>query len=247
MKKIDLINAYEKVIKTLRAKPETIRNYVKVLSHVQSFPYTEEIGQKWIEEFSHYLDSLVSHNSKIAYLTNAKTVLSTLGIQIKLKMHYKYDSIRYLSDSNLLKVENHVPKNKMEEKVKDLFLFSAYTSVCFSDLYHLTFDEGWIVGKRTKTELSFQLPITPKAQDILTKYNYHLPQITLCYINRILKRIHPDLTFHMARHTFATHTLDRGVSMEVISSVMGHSNLSTTQKYAKVRRARISKEFEAIL
>jgi integrase/recombinase XerD len=143
------------------------------------------------------------------------------------------------------------------EMVKDIFIFSCYTGLSYIDLYHLSEKditlgmdgEKWIHLKRIKTNISFSVMLLPTAQEIIDKYRNHprsfeqqlLPvfsnQKTNAYLKEIatLCGIKKTLTFHIARHTFATTvTLTNGVPIETVSKMLGHTKLATTQIYAKV-------------
>jgi len=140
------------------------------------------------------------------------------------------------------------------QKVKDVFLFSCYTGLGYSDLsnFTVTEDQGkWIVDTRKKTGEGFIVYLTKKALDILNKYD-HLPVMSNQVTNRFLKElafrsgIEKDLTFHMARHTAAVYMLNSGVPLEVVSRILGHSSVKTTQEYAKVLKSTIRKHMEGL-
>ena len=118
--------------------------------------------------------------------------------------------------------------------------------------------EYWIMGERIKTGTSFKIPLLPKALEIIRKYEEHprtvmqntlLPKLSNQKLNSYLKEIadlcsiQKNLTFHMARHTFATTvTLSNGVPIETVSKLLGHTKLSTTQIYARVVEKKVSED-----
>ncbi len=120
----------------------------------------------------------------------------------------------------------------------------------------------WIVTKRLKTKTSVRVPLLDAAKKILDKYEGHpvtehsgtlLPKITNEKTNLYLKEIadavgiKKNLTFHMARHTFATTvTLSNGVPIETVSKMLGHTKLATTQIYARVLDKKISEDMLAL-
>ena len=134
------------------------------------------------------------------------------------------------------------------ERVKDVFLFSCYTGMAFCDV--CTFSETdiycngsikYIRRRRKKTNVAYVVPLNDKALAILNKYNYCLPRISNTKINAYLKeigtlaRINKNLHFHLARHTYATLALNEyGVPIEVVSKILGHTNITQTQHYSKV-------------
>ena len=152
----------------------------------------------------------------------------------------------------------------MLEKVRDLFVFCCYTGLAYIDVMNLkpsnivfgTDDFNWIKTTRAKTDIPVDVPLLGKALDILEKFKNKkgellrdtvFPQVTNQDMNRSLKvigevcGITKGLTFHLARHTFATTiTLCNGVPIESISKMLGHTKLTTTMIYAKVVKTKIS-------
>jgi len=127
--------------------------------------------------------------------------------------------------------------------VKDVFLFACYTGMSYSDLLDFKVEDGYIVDKRQKTGEGYIIYIIPKAQAILDKYE-RLPLLTNQVMNRYLKEVSykagiKEVTFHMARHTFAVDALNKGVPLEVVSRILGHSKVSTTQIYAKILKTTV--------
>ena len=156
------------------------------------------------------------------------------------------------------------------EQVRDIFLFCCYTGLSYSDVQKLTQDniskgldgEFWIFIDRTKTGSPSNVPLLPVADEIVRKYKKHpeavnsgklLPVISNQKMNAYLKEIavvcgiKKHITFHMARHSFATTvTLSNGVAIESVGSMLGHKNLKTTQIYAKVVQEKVSEDMKAL-
>jgi len=150
------------------------------------------------------------------------------------------------------------------EQIKDAFLFCCYTGLAYIDVKNLlleditTGEDGnkWIRKNRTKTNTLSRIPLLPIPIEIIKKYNKHpnriikgqvlpLPsnQKTNAYLKEIaaICNIKKNLTFHIARHTFATTvTLSNGVPIETVSKMLGHKDLKTTQHYAKIIDKKIS-------
>ena len=144
----------------------------------------------------------------------------------------------------------------------DIFVFACYTGLSYIDVKNLTKDNivrgidgsNWIYTSRQKTDQPVKIPILDTAQYIIEKYKeemkseeHLLPVYSNQKINEYLKKIatktkiHKNMSFHCARHTFATTiTLSNGVPIETVSKLLGHSKLSTTQIYARVLESRIS-------
>jgi len=168
-------------------------------------------------------------------------------------------------------LENTDFKSERLQKVKDCFVFSCYTGLSYVDVKELTEDNivkgidknNWIYTKREKTDELVKIPILPKAWTILQKYRIvHelgiitniLPissnQKTNTYLKEIAKScgIHKNISFHVARHTFATTVmLSNGVPIETVSKLLGHTKLSTTQLYARVVESKISEDIKNLL
>lgn len=152
------------------------------------------------------------------------------------------------------------------EMVRDIFIFSCFTGLAYIDVQQLSQDniaigidgDKWIFKNRQKTETTSKIPLLPMAMEIIKKYENHplcinqnklLPILSNQRMNSYLKeiatlcKIKKDLTFHIARHTFATTiTLTNGVPIETVSKMLGHTNLKTTQHYAKILDKKISED-----
>lgn len=172
----------------------------------------------------------------------------------------------FLTAFELQALESASFDNQMLEVAKDLFIFSCYTGLSYIDLMNLTNDnisigidkELWINTNRAKTDVSVKLPVLLQAERIIKKYentkllkmeNGIFPFLTNSSLNAQLKiiakhcEITKRVTFHLARHTFATTvTLTNGVPIETVSKMLGHACISTTQIYAKVVDSKISND-----
>jgi integrase len=182
----------------------------------------------------------------------------------------KYDR-QYLTERELELIENTYFNQERLERVKDIFIFSCYTGLSYIDVKELTIhqivkrmdNKYWIHTKREKTNEPVRVPILPKALEIVEKYKL-ISQLTnsecllpLCsnqktnsYLKEIAKAcgIHKNVTFHVARHTFATTVmLTNGVPLETVSKLLGHTKLSTTQIYARVLDTKISEDIDNLL
>lgn len=177
----------------------------------------------------------------------------------------------FLSDSELSKLATHHFQLDRLDRVRDLFVFSSYTGISYVDIRNLTKqnvwigdDEGhkWITTFRQKTNTKIKIPLLFRAEEILLKYEAHpvtqftgklLPSITNEKANLYLKEIakevgiEKNLTFHMARHTFATTVaLSNGMPIETVSKILGHSKITTTQIYARVMDHKIKSDMDAV-
>ena len=169
----------------------------------------------------------------------------------------RYKERRPLTEEelNLIRSLNLPPK---EDRVRDLFIFSAYTGLAFCDMMLFDFatmtekhgDLVYIDGNRLKTGSNFFTPIYKPAMDVLVKYNYKLPRISNQKGNDFLHLIesranlHKNLTFHLARHTFATISLSHDIPVENLARMLGHKDIKTTQHYAKILKSTVQRHAE---
>lgn len=189
--------------------------------------------------------------------------------QFQLKYN-KYDR-QFLDEEELEQLETTEMGNERLERIRDCFVFSCYTGLSYVDVKELNRDNivkgidgnHWISTKREKTDKPVKVPLLPKAREILEKYmqcpemenkESLLPissnQKTNAYLKEIADScdIDKNLTFHVARHTFATTVmLSNGVPIETVSKLLGHSKLSTTQIYARVVESKISEDIGNLL
>lgn len=176
----------------------------------------------------------------------------------------------YLTELEIEVILNKNFKVNRLELVSDIFLFSCFTGLAYIDVHNLTKSniivgidgEKWIFTHRQKTESTSKIPILPVTQMIIDKYENHpqchnesklLPILSNQKMNAYLKEIaaiceiEKELTFHIARHTFATTvTLTNGVPIESVSKMLGHKNLRTTQHYAKVLDRKVSEDMKLL-
>lgn len=176
----------------------------------------------------------------------------------------------YLTEDEIQSIIEKDFKTERLSLVRDIFLFSCFTGLAYIDVKNLTKShisygidgEKWISTHRQKTESASKIPILPVTQMIIDKYENHpqcnnedklLPILSNQKMNAYLKEIaaiceiEKELTFHIARHTFATTvTLTNGVPIESVSKMLGHKNLRTTQHYAKVLDRKVSEDMKLL-
>ena len=176
----------------------------------------------------------------------------------------------YLTEAEIQSIIEKDFKTERLSLVRDIFLFSCFTGLAYIDVKNLTKahvsygidGEKWIFTHRQKTESASKIPILPVTQMIIDKYENHpqcinedklLPILSNQKMNAYLKEIagvceiEKELTFHIARHTFATTvTLTNGVPIESVSKMLGHKNLRTTQHYAKVLDRKVSDDMKIL-
>lgn len=175
-----------------------------------------------------------------------------------------------LTEDQLKRIAQESFKAERLALVRNIFLFCCYTGLAYADIHKLKqteivkgSDGGlWIIAKRQKTNVTSRSPLLLPALEIIEKYKEHpqckekgkvLPVLSNQKLNSYLKEIadscdiHFNLTFHIARHTFATTvTLSNGVRIETVSKMLGHRNLETTQHYAKILDKKISDDMKRL-
>ena len=190
---------------------------------------------------------------------------------VNYKLRFEKTERQFLTERELQLIEETTFKVPSTQHVKDLFIFACYTGLSFIDVSKLKIDHlvkgmdgnDWLYTKRTKTDEPLKIPLLPKAIEIIDKYKSNasllengrlLPIYSNQMINRTLRDIanacgiRKKVTFHVARHTFATAiTLSNGVPIETVSKLLGHTKLSTTQIYARVVEKKVGEDMQNLM
>ena len=175
-----------------------------------------------------------------------------------------------LTEIELDKISQKDFENERLSLVRDVFLFCCFTGLAYIDIYQLKRSniidginsEKWLIVNRQKTDSQSRVPLLPIALQLLNRYTAHpqvattdrlLPVLSNQKMNSYLKEIadvcgvNKRLTFHLARHTFATTiTLTNGVPIESVSKMLGHTSIKTTQIYAKIVDRKISEDMQIL-
>ncbi|EWH12633.1 phage integrase [Cellulophaga geojensis KL-A] len=176
----------------------------------------------------------------------------------------------FLTEEEIQKIAEKELHTERLDQVKDIFLFSCFTGLAYADVKKLSRNDivigidgdKWIIIKRSKTDTRSSIPLLPTAIDILNNYDDHpdvsnkgrlLPVLSNQKMNAYIKeiailcKITKNLTFHLARHTFATTvTLSNGVPIESVSKMLGHKSLRTMQHYAKILDRKVSDDMKIL-
>lgn len=176
----------------------------------------------------------------------------------------------YLSEAEIQAIYEKTFVSERLTQVRDVFLFCCYTGLAYADVKNLTKSHinigidgnKWIFTHRQKTKTATRVPLLPLAEQLINKYEHNpqcmnsnilLPVLTNQKMNSYLKEIADvceitkNLTFHTARHTFATTvTLSNGVPIESVSKMLGHTDIKTTQHYAKILDLKISNDMKLL-
>jgi integrase len=267
----------------------TYERYVTARSHVQEFIVYKykrkdlefrELNYEFISDYAFYLKTVrkCSNNTTLKYISNFKKIVlraiakdiipkdpfnSFKGKKTKIK---KYP----LTSTELALLENKVFESERLTTVRDIFIFQCYTGLAYIDVYQLKKEDIrqgidgklWIISKRQKTKSNTDIPLLPKAIEILEKYKSHptcikrqsvLPVKSNQKMNEYLQEVADlsgvvtKLNTHKARRTFAsTVTLNNGVSMHVVKELLGHQSIKETEKYAITEQESISREMNEL-
>ncbi len=264
----------------------TFQRYITVCKHLHEFiPHTykrddiplKELNLTFINDFEYFLrtEKKCRTNTVWGYMIVLKHIISIARNDGRLPFNPFAGYINspesvdrgYLTKSEIQTLMDAPMKNTYHELVRDLFIFSVFTGLAYSDVKNLTTDnlqtffDGnlWIITRRKKTNTESNIRLLDVPQKIIEKYRgltrdnklFPMPSNTTC--NKILKEIGRQCGFktrlstHVARHTNATTVLlSNGVPIETVSRLLGHTNIKTTQLYAKITAQKISQDMETL-
>jgi site-specific recombinase XerD len=212
-----------------------------------------------------------SHNTTAKHLKNLKHIMNVAVDRdftgknpfAKFNRQYKNPGREILTNEEVETLMTFQFDDKELEQTRDIFIFCCFTGLSYTDVFNMNannlqpaFDgKMWIKGRRRKTDVEYSIPLLNIPKMILEKYgnsrqdNQLLPVTYLVRYNLLLKKtakicgIEKNLSSHIARHTFATTiTLTKGVPIETVSKMLGHTSIQTTQIYAKVINSKISSD-----
>ena len=218
-----------------RLAMETVRHYLSILKKICRIAYKEGHSEKY--HFCHF----------------------------KLPKQ-KETTPKALSRENLEKLRDlEIPEKRRSHVItRDLFLFACYTGTAYADAVSITRknlfrdDEGslWLKYQRKKTDYLGRVKLLPEAVALIEKYrddtretlfppqDYHTLRANMKSL-RLMAGLSQDLVYHMGRHSFASLvTLEEGVPIETICKMLGHSNIKTTQIYARVTPKRLFEDMD---
>ena len=215
-------------------------------------------------------NGIMKHIERLCKMVNMAITMDWLVKDpfAKYKQHFDKVERFYLTKEELSAIENKKFSIERLQTVKDLFLFSCYTGLAYIDTMNLTAGNivkgidgnDWLITSRQKTDTDVRIPLLPQAEELIKKYHDHpkavnygtlFPVISNQKMNAYLKEIadlcniNKAITFHIARHTFATTvTLSNGVPIESVSKMLGHTTIRSTQVYAKVVEQKLSEDMQ---
>ncbi|TFD97956.1 site-specific integrase [Dysgonomonas capnocytophagoides] len=256
------------------ATRKRISDFIKYQYNEEDLP-VKDVDFQFVTDYEVYLRSVCNcgHNSCIKHLRYLKQIIS---IALKnryitndpfddYKLGYKPVNKEFLIESEIKKLMNKKFSVKRLEEVRDVFLFQIFTGLAYIDAANLTkdniFEDGlsqkWIRLIRQKSSVQANIPLLDVPLSILEKYSglengKLLPIHTNQKMNEYLKEIaalcgiNKRLTTHCGRHSFSTLMLTKGVSIESVSKMLGHTNITTTQIYAKILNEKIYVEVNKV-
>lgn len=227
-----------------------------------------ELTHVIIHDFDIYLRTVVSlkPNSATKTLKFFKTVVifaQKCGVLThdpfaQHRFHLESVDRGFLTDDEITRIMEKEFSTPRLESVRDIFIFSCFCGLAYIDVANLTQDnivtldgKKWIMTRRQKTHVESNILLLDIPLMIINKYKGKtndgklLPILSNQKMNAYLKEIadlcgiRKRLTYHLARHTFATMMLSKGVPVESVSKMLGHANIKTTQIYARITNKKI--------
>lgn len=269
----DLFDEYYAILRKrigINLTPKTYRKYEiardKFYQIVKPNEPVAAITNAAIMEYMASMNQTLDYVTTNGYCQRVKTVV-LFGIdnnRIKINpfsnIHLRKGekSVQFLTEEEVEKIRDFDCHNASLNRVRDLFVFQASSGLSYTDMaklvptdFQITEDGHYYIhDKRNKTGVYYTAVILPDGVDILKKYNFKLPILTNHKINVYLKTIQTlcgiekPLFSHVARHTYATRCLNRGVRLEVVAKLLGHSTTKITQHYAKLLQKNIISEVQ---
>lgn len=248
-----------------------LQNFIKEKYNSSDIPL-DKINLRFLEKFYLYLrekhdcanDTAQKFMQKLEAVLIYAEKIRVIPSNPFLFYTYQFDKKKpvYLTKQEIDRIWKKQFKTPRLTLVKDLFIFSCYTGLSFAEICNLRKDNiqkmndgsSWIFIKRKKTDVMSYIPLLPIPILLIGKYqnaknedlvfNTYTNQKTNEYLKEIAEvcGIRKNLIFHLARHSFATLALSYGVSIESISGMLGHTNITTTQIYAQITKQKIGEE-----
>jgi len=267
------IDFIEKRIEIRTIKQSTKRQHRVLVSTLNDFGKIQsfaDVTVKNIKLFDDYLKCNGNSQPTVHGYHKRLKVYIKEAIKLELLKSSPYDNFsvpkgegktrRYLDADELKRVEEADMFDDSIMRARDCFIFCCYTGLAYSDLASFNWEKDvkvrdgkfFIEDERIKTETLYKIQILPPAMRILQKYNYKLLVTTNQNYNRDLKvvakyaKLNKPISSHTARHTFAVFALNNGVRIEVVSKMLAHRNIKTTQIYAKILQSEVEAGFDIL-
>lgn len=253
----------ESTKKTHRTFTESLRSFERITNFSDLTKENIILYDDWLHSKGYSQPTVHNYHKRMKRYINEAIRFELLDSNPYLGLHFdrgKHQIRKYLTEGELAQIMKAEIPSKTIRQVRDLFVFQSYTGISYADLAKFDFEKDIkrLNGKmviqdiRQKTEERYFIVLLSPAIEVLERYNFILPVISNQQYNLRLKivsdyaKIDKKLTVHMARHTFATMCLNNGVRIENVSKMLGHSNIKTTQEYAKVLNSEVEKSFDLL-
>jgi site-specific recombinase XerD len=266
----ELYIEFFKHLKTTNVSSPTIRKYELVTEHfnklIPSNTQLTNINPIQAKEFVSYMSNIYEQSTLSGHITKIKAIfqfaVNTGKLKtnpfINIKISKGTKEVEYLTEEEINKLLNVELPTESLERVRDLFIYQISTGQAYVDAQNtrkedIRFTEDntpYISKYREKTNIKYTTIILPFGFEVLKKYDYQLPKISNQKYNNYIKvvahyaDIDKNLHTHIARHTFATYCLNKGIRIEIVSKALGHTNLKQSQHYAKLIDNTIINEFK---
>ena len=237
-------------------KYEIVRDLFFKHSGIKSDSVALSLRQKHIIDFNTKLMELYDSTTVAGMMQKLKSVflhaLKNKMIQenpfMGFKICRKEKEVEFLTQDEVARIRNAQMPSERLERIRDLFLFQCYTALSYCDMAALKpsdfkrneYGNIYIDNERLKTGVRFVAILFEDAITIAKKYDYMLPTISNQRYNTNLKiladicGITKPLHTHIGRHTAACYLLNKGLSLEIVARIMGHSSTKITRHYAKL-------------
>lgn len=258
----DLFNSYLKILKKrvgvnltagVYRKYEIVRDlfYKAINPDKQVTEITNEVVSGFYADLNRKYESTTSASMMVKLKTVITFGLDNNRIKINpfngIKITKKTKEVEFLTESEVKAIKEKNLVGRLS-KVRDLFIFQCFTGLAYTDMAHLTREDFqvnelgqiYIKKSRLKTGVGFTTVLFPEAAEIIKRYDYELPVLSNQKYNSYLKEIadlcgiNKPMHTHIGRHSFATMALNRGLSLETVAKMLGHSNIKQTQHYSKL-------------
>jgi len=259
-KRIRFVDYFESIAR--KKEPGKIKSYLSTLAHMKRWGKGDiplsAINETWIENFEEYLKPLLCENTILTYFNSLKASLN-IAVREKLIGINPFTFYRKMKkpdvEKSFLSIEDLKSLAKAEcdrPEIKRAFLFSCYTGLRLSDVQRINWGnvQGDKLDFRQKKTKGFEyLPLNTIAQNLVYKdgkrilrmpdervFNIPSQQTITLALKRWTDKagLKKKVTFHTARHTFATVALTQGVDLYTVSKLLGHTDIKHTQIYAKI-------------
>ena len=261
---------------SLHKKGTTSRNERKYQLVIEAFyehilpPETQvaDIQNRHIHDFESYLKGHFAETTAANMLSKMRSIILYALNNGKIdkdpfrgiRINKRLKEVEFLTAEELERIRQKPMPNERLEHVKDLFLFQCFTALSYCDMASLVPEDfqGNDLGQiyirkyRSKTKIEFCTVLFEEAKEVAQRYGFRLPLLSNQRYNGYLKEIaaicdiDKDLHSHIGRHTAACYLLNKGVSIEVVSRILGHTNTRMTRHYAKLLDESVFKEFKLL-